>query len=62
MRQNVGDLPIVAIGGIDLDRIADVLSAGADSVAMISSLLVGNAAGIVENMRAAAEIARNVKH
>ena len=31
--------PIVAIGGITLDRAADVLAAGADSVAVISDIL-----------------------
>jgi thiamine monophosphate synthase len=32
-------VPIVAIGGITLDRVADVLAAGAASVAVISDLL-----------------------
>jgi thiamine-phosphate pyrophosphorylase len=31
--------PIVAIGGITLDRAADVLAAGADSAAVISDIL-----------------------
>lgn len=40
--------PVVAIGGITLDRAADVLAAGADSVAVIADLLVtGNPAGRV---------------
>jgi thiamine-phosphate pyrophosphorylase len=34
-------LPLVAIGGVTLDRAADVLRAGADSVAVISDLLDG---------------------
>ena len=34
-----GSLPLVAIGGIDLTNAAEVLSAGADAVAMISALL-----------------------
>jgi thiamine-phosphate pyrophosphorylase len=33
------DKPIVAIGGITLERAADVLAAGADSVAVISDIL-----------------------
>ena len=32
-------LPVVAIGGITLDRAADVISAGASSIAIISDLL-----------------------
>ena len=33
--------PVVAIGGIDLDRAAEVIAAGAASVAVISDLFVG---------------------
>jgi thiamine-phosphate pyrophosphorylase len=36
-----GDLPVVAIGGITLDRAARVLEAGAASVAVIADLLAG---------------------
>ena len=35
-----GQMPVVAIGGITIDRVADVLNAGAASVAVISDLLV----------------------
>ena len=35
-------LPVVAIGGITLERSSDVLRAGATSVAVISDILVGN--------------------
>ena len=35
------DRPIVAIGGITLDRVKDVIEAGASTVAVISDLLVG---------------------
>lgn len=35
-------LPVVAIGGITLDRASDVIEAGATSVAVISDVLVGN--------------------
>lgn len=34
----VGDLPLVAIGGISVTEVAEVLEAGADSVALISGL------------------------
>ena len=34
-------LPLVAIGGITLERATSVIEAGADSVAVISDLLVG---------------------
>src|SRR5258707_7922222 len=37
--------PIVAIGGITLERAADVLAAGADSVAVISDILRGEGPG-----------------
>jgi thiamine monophosphate synthase len=33
------DRPIVGIGGITLERAADVIEAGADSVAIISDIL-----------------------
>jgi len=36
--------PLVAIGGITLERSADVLAAGADSVAVVSDLLNGDIA------------------
>ncbi len=38
VRDIVGDLPLVAIGGIGLGNLRDVIDAGADSVAVISSL------------------------
>ena len=37
-----GPRPVVAIGGITLDRVSEVLSAGASSVAVISDLLLGD--------------------
>lgn len=37
-----GAVPVVAIGGISLEHAADVLAAGASSVAVITDLLVGN--------------------
>lgn len=41
IRNIVGDMPLVAIGGIDHSNGADVIAAGADSVAVISCLLNG---------------------
>ena len=38
MRQAIS-LPIVAIGGINKDNAAEAISAGADSVAVISAIL-----------------------
>ena len=38
IRQAVG-LPLVAIGGITVDKVTEVLAAGADSIAMISAIL-----------------------
>ena len=39
VRQTIGDLPLVAIGGITQANAPDVIQAGADSVAVISTLL-----------------------
>lgn len=39
VREVIGDLPLVAIGGIDIDNAEGVISAGADSVAMISAII-----------------------
>lgn len=41
IRDAVGPLPIVAIGGITLENASEVLNAGADSVALVSALLTG---------------------
>jgi thiamine-phosphate pyrophosphorylase len=40
-RARARDLPVVAIGGITLERAPDVLAAGARAVAVISDLLTG---------------------
>lgn len=37
LRQAI-DLPVVAIGGIDLQRTADVIAAGADGIAVVSAI------------------------
>jgi len=42
VREVVGDMPLVAIGGIDLNRAAAVTAAGADAVAVISAIAAGN--------------------
>lgn len=39
VREMTGEMPLVAIGGIRLENIEEVLNAGADSVAVISLLL-----------------------
>ena len=36
VRQIAGDIPLVAIGGITVENVAEVLEAGADAVALIS--------------------------
>jgi thiamine-phosphate pyrophosphorylase len=41
VRQAVGKIPLVAIGGIKRESILDTLAAGADAVAVISLLLTG---------------------
>ena len=41
VRQAVGKIPLVAIGGIKRENILETLAAGADSVAVISLLLTG---------------------
>jgi thiamine-phosphate pyrophosphorylase len=43
-RASRAGLPLVAIGGITLERVSDVLAAGASAVAVISDLLVGDPA------------------
>nr|WP_181161244.1 thiamine phosphate synthase [Labrys okinawensis] len=37
-KELIGDLPLIAIGGITLERAADCLSAGADVIAMVSDV------------------------
>jgi len=39
IRRTVGSIPLVAIGGINLENVRAVLEAGADSVAIIGALL-----------------------
>ena len=60
MRSRIGDFPLVAVGGINLENLVDVIEAGADSVAMISAL-VSDSAKVVQNMRIATRLAENAK-
>jgi thiamine-phosphate pyrophosphorylase len=46
VRDAIGDIPLVAIGGITMANAASVIDAGADSVALISALLSGGPASI----------------
>jgi thiamine-phosphate pyrophosphorylase len=46
-----GALPVVAIGGITMERAPDAIAAGAASVAIISELLRGEPAGMVRRLR-----------
>lgn len=39
VKKNIGNIPLVAIGGIDLDNVLDVLAAGADSIALVSAIV-----------------------
>jgi thiamine-phosphate pyrophosphorylase len=41
VREAVGRMPLVAIGGITAENAAEVIAAGADAVAVISALLAG---------------------
>ena len=38
VKQVIGNIPLVAIGGISIDRLHDVLAAGADSAAIIGGI------------------------
>jgi len=52
LREAMGEFPLVAIGGIDLENLGDIFAAGADSAAMISAL-VSNPGKIIENTKRA---------
>jgi|SRR5687767_1994819 len=56
IRNIAADLPLVAIGGISAANVQTVLQAGADSVAVISSV-VGERSKIEQNMRRMLELA-----
>jgi thiamine-phosphate pyrophosphorylase len=50
VRETIGDFPLVAIGGIGAENFREVLEAGADSVAIVKSILF-SPDKIVENLR-----------
>lgn len=50
VRDAIGDFPLVAIGGINLENAADVFRAGADSIAVVSAL-ISDAGKIVGKMK-----------
>ena len=57
VRQFVSDIPLVAIGGINLDNLDAVLNAGADSICVITSVCMADdpeqaAAALVERINA----------
>ena len=58
IRKAISNFPLVAIGGIGLENCRDVLSAGADSVAMISAL-VSEPSQISARIQKAIDIASN---
>jgi len=60
-REAVGTVKIVAIGGIGLENIADVIAAGADSAAIISDLF-RDPKGIGGRYQALLDAATRVKH
>lgn len=52
VRKAIGELSLVAIGGITIENAASVIEAGADSVAVISALLSGGPSEISRRYRA----------
>ena len=58
VRDLVKDLPLVAIGGINLENLSHVFTAGADSAAMISALVV-DPESISKNTQKAFEITKS---
>jgi thiamine-phosphate pyrophosphorylase len=51
VRQAIGDMPLVAIGGITAAKAPAVIDAGADSVALISALLSGGPTAVSDRYR-----------
>ena len=58
VREAIGDFPLVAIGGIGAENVQEVFSAGADSVAVIKSILFPPDK-IVENLQSFQSFRRN---
>jgi len=56
VRKAVGNVPLVAIGGITAENAKDVIAAGADAVAVISALLAGGPSAISDRYRSFTEI------
>jgi len=54
-KEIVGNIPLVAIGGINASNVREVLAAGADSAAMISEI-VADAASIYRRMQRLNEV------
>ena len=52
VRQIVGQIPLVAIGGVRPENVPEILRAGADSVAVISLLLACDPSEIETRTRA----------
>lgn len=51
VRYAIGDIPLVAIGGITHDNAASVINAGADSIALIHALLSGDPTTLANRYR-----------
>jgi thiamine-phosphate pyrophosphorylase len=60
VRDEVGEIPLVAIGGINLENLDAVFAAGANSAAMISAL-IGEPGKIAENTKKAKEFGDNAR-
>ena len=56
VRYAIGDIPLVAIGGITETNAVAVIDAGADSIALISALLAGGPTEISNRYRALSEL------
>jgi len=51
VRRDIGAFPLVAIGGVNRTNVASVVSAGADSAAVIGDVISGDAYEITSRMR-----------
>ena len=58
VREEIPDIPLVAIGGINLENVGSIFEAGANSAAMISEL-ISDPENITSIMRKALEIGRS---
>ena len=55
VRDAIGTFPLVAIGGINVSNVSDVLGAGADSAAIIEAV-IGDPSNIAEKMQVLIEL------